>query len=124
MNILLVDDKKDVLDTMGEILEICHNHRVQGASSGKEALKWIRKKKYDLVVTDLALPVMNGVEIISKIRKLRPRMKIVVLTGIHLNDALREKLNQLKVSNIFVKPKGTQELLHYIKGLKTKSSAA
>jgi PleD family two-component response regulator len=56
MNILLVDDKKDILDTMGEILEICHNHNVQGAASGKEALRFIRRKKYDLVVMDLALP--------------------------------------------------------------------
>ena len=49
MNILLIDDKKDILDTMGEILEICQNHKVQGAGSGKEALKWIKKKKYDLI---------------------------------------------------------------------------
>jgi two-component system response regulator YesN len=124
MNILLVDDKKDVLDTMGEILEICQNHRVQGAQSGKEALKWIRKKKYDLVITDLALPVMNGLEVISKIRKLRPRIHIVVLTGIKLNDALREKLKALDVEKIFIKPKGTQELLQYVKGLKSKTSAA
>ena len=95
MQILLVDDKKDILDTMGEILEVCHNHIVQGASSGKEALKWFKKKKYDLVVVDLALPVMNGVEVIAKMRKLRPKTMIVVLTGIPCNDTLREKLKQL-----------------------------
>ena len=124
MNILLVDDKKDILDTMGEILEICHNHKVQGASSGKEALRWIRKKKYDLVVMDLALPVMNGVEVISKIRRLRPKMNIVVLTGITINDTLKEKLKQLDVHKIFLKPKGIHELLHYVKVLKAKNSAA
>ena len=124
MNILLVDDKKEVLDTLGEILEICQNHQVQGASSGKEALKWVRKKKYDLVITDLALPVMNGLEVISKIRKLRPRMHIVVLTGITVNEALKEKLQALRVRKIFTKPKGTQELLLYIKRIKRKRSAA
>jgi len=118
MDILLVDDKKDILDTMGEILEICHNHKVQGAASGKEALKWIRKKKYDLVITDLALPVMNGLELITKIRKIRPKINIVVLTGIHSNDELREKLTKLGVQQVFVKPKGTQELLIYLKTLR------
>ena len=124
MNILLVDDKKDILDTMGEILEICHNHTVQGASSGKEALKWLRKKKYDLVVMDLGLPVMNGVEVISKIRKLRPKMNIVVLTGIPCNDTLLEKLKKLNVQQIFMKPKGVHDLLLHIKKLKTKESVA
>ena len=118
MDILLVDDKKDILDTMGEILEICHNHKVQGAASGKEALKWIRKKKYDLVITDLALPVMNGLELITKIRKIRPKINIVVLTAIHSNDELKEKLTKLGVQQVFVKPKGTQELLLYLKTLR------
>lgn len=124
MNILLVDDKKDILDTMGEILEICHNHQVQGAASGKEALKFIRKKKYDLVIMDLALPVMNGLEVISKIRKIKPAVRIVVLTGIPCNDDIREKLRKLDVNKIFTKPRGIHDLLQHIKGLKADTSAA
>jgi DNA-binding response OmpR family regulator len=124
MQILLVDDKKDILDTMGEILEVCHNHTVQGASSGKEALKWFRKKKYDLVVVDLGLPVMNGVELIAKMRKVRAKTTIVVLTGIPCDDTIREKLRNLEVQQIFSKPKGIQELLLYVKKLAAKHSAA
>jgi DNA-binding response OmpR family regulator len=124
MQILLVDDKKDILDTMGEILEVCHNHTVQGASSGKEALKWFRKKKYDLVVVDLGLPVMNGVELIAKMRKVRAKTTIVVLTGIPCDDTIREKLKNLEVQQIFSKPKGIQELLLYVKKLAAKHSAA
>ena len=124
MNILLVDDKKDILDTMGEILEICHNHNVQGASSGKEALRFIRRKKYDLVVMDLALPLMNGLVIISKIRKTNPKMNIVVLTGVVCNEQLKEQLRKLDVNQIFVKPRGIHELLHYIKQQEKKSSKA
>jgi CheY-like chemotaxis protein len=115
MNILLVDDKKDILDTMGEILEICHNHNVQGATSGKEALRFIRRKKYDLVVMDLALPLMNGLVIISKIRKIYPGMNIVVLTGVVCNEQLKDQLRKLDVKQIFVKPRGIHELLSYIK---------
>lgn len=125
MQILLVDDKKDILDTMGEILEVCHNHTVQGASSGKEALKWFRKKKYDLAVVDLGLPVMNGVEVIARMRKVHPKTTIVVLTGIPCDDTIKEKLNNLEVHQIFSKPKGIQELLLYVKKLAAaKHSAA
>lgn len=124
MNILLVDDKRDILDTMGEILEICHNHKVQGAASGKEALKFVRKKRYDLIIMDLALPVMNGLECIKKVRKIRPRARIVVLTGVPLNDDLREKLKKLDVQKVFTKPKGIHDLLHHLKTLKSDHSAA
>ena len=125
MQILLVDDKKDILDTMGEILEVCHNHTVQGASSGKEALKWFRKKKYDLAVVDLGLPIMNGVELIARMRKVHPITTFVVLTGIPCDDAIREKLKNLDVHQIFSKPKGIQELLLYVKKLAAaKHSAA
>ena len=124
MNILLVDDKKDILDTMGEILEVCHNHTVQGASSGKEALKWFRKRKYDLVVVDLGLPIMNGVEVIARMRKVRPKTTIAVLTGIPCDDNIREKLKNLDVHQIFSKPKGIQELLLYVKKHAAKISAA
>lgn len=124
MKILLVDDKKDVLDTMGEILEICHNHQVQGANSGKEALKFIKKKRFDLVVMDLALPLMNGLEVISRIRKLDAKIHIVVLTGIACNEELRKKLEALDVRKIFVKPRGIQELLQYIKKRAENHSAA
>lgn len=124
MNILLVDDRKDVLDTMGEILEICHNHTVQGANSGKEALKLIKKKRFDMVVMDLALPLMNGLEVISRIRKLQRKLHIVVLTGIACNDELRKKLEAQDVNKIFVKPRGIQELLQYIKKRAENHSAA
>ena len=121
MNILLVDDKKDILDTMGEILEICHNHNVQGASSGKEALRLVRRKKYDLVVMDLALPMMNGLVIISKMRKIHPRLHIVVLTGIVCNEQLKDQIKKLNVAQIFVKPRGIHELLNYIKQMEKKT---
>jgi CheY-like chemotaxis protein len=115
MNILLVDDRKDVLDTMGEILEICQNHQVQGANSGKGALKFMKKKRFDLVVMDLALPLMNGLEVISRIRKFDRKVHIVVLTGIACNEDIKKKLEALDVRKIFIKPRGIQELLQYIK---------
>ena len=124
MNILLVDDEKDLLDTMGEILEVCHNHKVQCAGSGKEALKWLRKNKYDLVIMDLRLPVMNGLEVIARTRKLLPVLPIVALTGIPSSEKLTEQLKKYDVEKIFAKPKGIPELLLYLKELKSKESVA
>ena len=124
MNILLVDGKKDILDTMGEILEVCQNHKVRAATSGKEALQFLRRKKYDLMVIDLALPVMNGIEVISRVRKTNTKVKIFVLTGIKINDAIREKLKKLDVQRVFLKPKGIHELLQHIRQIGAAHSAA
>jgi DNA-binding response OmpR family regulator len=123
MKILLVDENKDVLETIGEILEICQNHEVQAAISAKEALKLVRKKKYDLVVLDLALKVMNGLQLVPKIRKVNPKLEIVVLTRINCNDAIRKKLAENGVEKIFHKPKGIHELLAYVKKVQQKVSA-
>ncbi len=123
MDILLVDNKKDVLDTMGEILEVCQNHRVQAAASGKEAFRLMRRKKYDLIIIELALPLMNGLEVISRIRKTNTRVKILVLTTITINDAIREKLKKLDVQKVFVKPRGIHDLLQHVKQMKTSHTA-
>jgi hypothetical protein len=67
---------------------------------------------------------MNGLEVIAKMRTIHPKTTIVVLTGIPCEDALREKLKKLEVTQIFSKPKGIQELLLYVKKLAAKHSAA
>jgi len=124
MKILLVDENQDVLETIGEILEICQNHTVQGANSAKEAIKLIKKRKYDLIVLDLALKVVNGLELIPKIRKISPKQEIAVLTGINCNETICKKLSEHEVDKIFQKPKGIHELLTYVKKLQAKHSAA
>lgn len=57
------------------------NHRADVAESGEEALRLISASRYDLVITDIGMPNMNGWHLIERIKADHPDMKIAVVTG-------------------------------------------
>jgi len=79
--ILVVDDEKPILRLMQEILEGA-GYEVMTAQNGREAMKRMRAERViDLVITDLVMPEMEGMEFISAMKKERPNLKIVATTG-------------------------------------------
>jgi CheY-like chemotaxis protein len=77
---LLVDDnvngsaaRKTVLEELG--------HKIHLAASGADALEQFSQHKYDLVVTDYKMPRMDGLELIVRLRKQRPEIRIVLVSG-------------------------------------------
>jgi CheY-like chemotaxis protein len=78
--ILVVDDEPFVSDAVKMMLTF-DGHRVDTASSGKEALALFEKEKYDLVITDYAMPVMKGDELAMTIKARTPRQPIVLITA-------------------------------------------
>lgn len=78
--ILLVDDEPLLRECFVEIIQGlgCEVHE---AENGLEALIKIKNVEYDLVVTDIDMPVMNGVEFIQNARQLNYKMPIVVISG-------------------------------------------
>ncbi len=80
LNILVVDDKEQVLITMEEYLAY-DGHRVTTANCGSKGLSLFLANDFDLVITDLAMPDMNGDEMSYKIKKLSPDTPIILITG-------------------------------------------
>src|SRR5690349_21514678 len=80
LRVLVVDDEKPVRETLAEML-VAVNHRVELAASGQEAVEKLRQGLFDVVFTDLAMPEMDGWETARAIRKHRPGMQIVLVTG-------------------------------------------
>lgn len=81
--ILLVDDDKVILEAMKRDLE-SDFLIVEVASSGTEALDILAYHKVDVVITDISMPRMNGLELIAEIRTLYPSIKVIVLS--HYDD--------------------------------------
>ena len=67
--ILVVDDSESIREVVGFELER-NGYKVVKAEDGKEALEKITKSRIDLLLTDLHMPVMNGLELIRKVRKI------------------------------------------------------
>ena len=77
--LLLVDDHQDTLDLMTCVLNT--NYEVQCCSNGAQAMKNLNEEVYDLMVTDIIMPDIEGIELILHCRKNYPTMKIIALTG-------------------------------------------
>lgn len=79
-HVLLVDDEQDFLDLLSERLT-ARGMRVTTASCGEEALKFISARDFDIVVLDLAMPGMDGLETMKRIKKKLPQTETIMLTG-------------------------------------------
>ncbi len=79
---MLVDDEPLVLEVLKSCLEKCR-YQVQTASDGAQALKIFEKNPQEwlLVVSDLTMPNMNGVELVARIRATRPETKVLFVSG-------------------------------------------
>ncbi|KPJ83841.1 MAG: hypothetical protein AMS18_17185 [Gemmatimonas sp. SG8_17] len=78
--ILVVDDEAMVRDALKKILER-DGHEVDQAANGQEAIQRYRENQADVVVADLFMPVMDGLEFISELQKEDPAAKIVAISG-------------------------------------------
>jgi two-component system, NtrC family, response regulator HydG len=79
-NILIVDDHKSFCDSLAKILsgEGC---RVFAANDGEEALRILRREFIHLVLTDLKMPKMDGVELLKVAKTIRPEVEVILITG-------------------------------------------
>ncbi len=86
--ILLVDDEEMILDLGRQILTM-HGYHVLSARNGGEAIELFLKEegKIDLVLLDLTMPHMSGLEVLERIRKIDPRMKVVLSSGYRAEDS-------------------------------------
>jgi len=78
--ILIVDDDQDVLDTLKFALKL-EGYEVMSAANGHDALNTLHASVIDLVITDIKMPMMNGVELIRRIRESDDGIEIIALTG-------------------------------------------
>jgi len=99
--IVIVDDDESIRKTFFLILN--KNYRVYLAKDSKEALQRFKRAKIDLIIADLKLPYLNGVEMIAKFRELGYRGEVILISA--YPDLVNiDELSRLSVSNFFVKP--------------------
>jgi CheY-like chemotaxis protein len=78
--ILVVDDEPFVCDAVKMML-VFDGHDVQTANSGKEALALLDKEKFDLIITDFAMPIMKGDELAATIKARTPGQPVIMITA-------------------------------------------
>ncbi len=106
--VLVVDDEPVVVNSIRKTLAR-KAYKVEEAFSGKEALSMIAKGTYDLVLLDMRLPDANGLELICDIRKRKPSLRVVIVTGYASIDTAVEAI-KLGASDYVAKPFTPNEL--------------
>lgn len=80
-NILILDDDHDVRKNLATIIDSKTKHQAVFASCGEEGIEILKVIPIDLVVTDIMMPFMNGIDFISKVKKDFPDLKVIAITG-------------------------------------------
>jgi DNA-binding NtrC family response regulator len=112
-DILIVDDDPEILATLREILE-ANGYTVQTADSGTGAILLARDMPFEITLLDIKLPDMEGTDILREIRKIRPAMKCIMVTGFASLDNAIKSLNS-GAAGYIMKPVNPENLLMTIK---------
>ena len=78
--ILVIEDEAQVRDSYLDMFSY-FGYEVEAVSNGREGLSLINKKDYDIVVTDLNMPEIDGIEVLQYIKKKKPFIEVIVITG-------------------------------------------
>ena len=78
--ILIVEDDRFFRDLFADLLN-GQGYVVECASSGEEGLKMLARRSYDLVITDLVMPDIDGMEILARAKEMDPSIDVIMVTG-------------------------------------------
>ncbi|MEG0855976.1 MAG: response regulator transcription factor [Terrisporobacter sp.] len=108
MKILVVEDNKKLLETI--VLEVKKHFETESCEDGEEALYLIKQDIYDLIILDLMLPNMNGLDILKNTRKAHIDTPIIILTA---KESLDNKVEAFKIgaNDYLTKPFYMEELI-------------
>jgi len=113
--ILIVEDEVRVAQALARALSMPEGggYLVQTCESGEDALSRFCETPFDLLITDLRMPGMNGLELIGKCREVSPGIKSILITAFGSSE-VEEKAYQLEVDGYLAKPFSIRKLVRAV----------
>jgi YesN/AraC family two-component response regulator len=126
IKVMVVDDERDILRIIKRDLEANNNtFTVDIFSSSEQALQAFEghpKDYYDLILTDIRMPRMNGFELYRRIKEKNPAIKIAFITAFEINkEEFNKVLPSIDVKDFIIKPISMSDLIIKLKSIVTKS---
>jgi DNA-binding NtrC family response regulator len=112
LKVLIVDDEADYLETLVKRMRK-RSVDITGVHSGEEALDWLAQNVVDVVVLDVKMPGMDGIQALREIKKQYPLVEVIMLTG-HANVEVAIEGMELGAFDYLMKPMEIDELLYKI----------
>ena len=119
-NVLIVDDEPIIVQGLSILVdwESCGFKVCSTANSGNEALLKIKENKYHLVVTDIRMPGLDGLELIREIKKMDESIRVIILSGYSEFEYAKRAI-QYGVKDYLLKPANSDELINNLKAIKS-----
>jgi DNA-binding response OmpR family regulator len=107
--VLVVEDEETVREFVCRVLSM-HGHSVLTAHDGTEAVQQMDAHHFDLLISDIAMPLMDGISLALKVRATRPHVPIILMTG-YANERQRAHNLSLLIEGLLSKPFTMDQLL-------------
>lgn len=100
--ILLVDDEAGILDVLADILAM-EGYETETASSGEDALARLRARAPHLMLLDIRMPGMGGIEVLEEAKKILPELGVIMVTAVH-DERIARRAMELGAFDYVTKP--------------------
>jgi two-component system response regulator HydG len=115
LRILIVDDDQSMTHTLADILTLKGHHMVE-AASGPQAIEEARAMTFDLVLSDIRMPGMDGVELHRELRRIQPGLPMVLMTAYSAEELIQQGLEEGVIGAVD-KPLDIQMVLDFLASL-------
>lgn len=112
LNLLLIDDELELVTTLVERLEI-RGIRAEAVGNGRDALERVRDGQFDVVVADMKMPIMSGIEVMNRLREEFPAIKVVLITGHGSSDDTSQQMVE-RADGLLLKPFSIDSLIEKV----------
>lgn len=114
VKLLIIDDEDIVLSSCQRIFRDENSYMINTARSGQEGLDATKQKDFDIVITDLMMPGIGGMEVLKTLRAEKPELTVIIFTGYATVESVREAL-KLGAFDYIPKPFTPDELRHVVR---------
>lgn len=115
-SVFIIDDDRDHAESVADVLEI-KGYAVEVAFSGEQGVARFREQDFDIVMMDVRLPGMNGVETFFEFRKIRPHARVLMMTGFSVEELVAQAIDNGALG-VLHKPFAIDELLQKLEQVK------
>jgi DNA-binding NtrC family response regulator len=110
--VLIADDEERFRNTMCKLLTL-KGLTACAVGSGPEAIDEIKRNSYDVLILDVRMPEMNGVQVLAEVKKIDPELAVIIMTGYASVDTAKDIMS-LGAYDYMLKPYSTDELMEKI----------
>jgi DNA-binding NtrC family response regulator len=112
LQVLLVDDERDFLHLLA--FEFCNvGFQVTAVDTGRAAVEAAQRQKFDVAITDLKMPDMDGIEIMVTLKQIDPSLPVIMATG-YLSEATRISVGEYGAYGYILKPFSFEDILSLV----------